>query len=86
MLKRLRVMGFDAGDLVEAIRILETDLPRDVEASIRRCEEEEGGNAKVVLAPSLRTQVCEGEGHTNVPSTGRCLLRQGGARCVEITI
>ncbi len=43
----------DAGDLVEAIRILETDLPRDVEASIRRCEEEEGGNAKVVLGAIL---------------------------------
>jgi len=42
------------GDLVEAIRVLETDLPEDVEASLRRCEaEEEEGNAKAVLSAIL---------------------------------
>ncbi|HRR54785.1 MAG TPA: fumarate hydratase, partial [Candidatus Methanomethylicus sp.] len=41
------------GDLVEAIRVLETDLPDDVEASLRRCEAEEEGNAKAVLSAIL---------------------------------
>lgn len=43
----------DARDLVEAIRILETELPEDVEAAIRRCESEEEGNSKVVLGAIL---------------------------------
>ncbi len=43
----------DANDLAEAIKILETDLPEDVEASIRRCESEEEGNSKVVLGAIL---------------------------------
>jgi len=42
------------GDLVEAIRVLETDLPGDVEASLRRCEAEEEGNAKAVLSAILK--------------------------------
>ncbi len=41
------------GDLVEAIRVLETDLPADVEAALSRCEAEEEGNSKAVLGAIL---------------------------------
>ncbi|MEM2128592.1 MAG: fumarate hydratase [Candidatus Methanomethylicaceae archaeon] len=42
-----------AEDIVEAIRIMETDLPPDVEAALARCRDEEGGISREVLEAIL---------------------------------
>ncbi|MEN3034738.1 MAG: fumarate hydratase [Candidatus Methanosuratincola sp.] len=71
-----------AEDIAEAIRLMETDLPHDVEAALERCRDEEEGISREVLGAMLENVRIAREGGVPIcQDTGSLVFFVSASEC-----